>query len=99
MKQPSGNSLAFSRLKEKGTDALSGRNRYLAFSPASVYNKRSFFYFFTERLIAMSATKKQPPITRKQQQGETVNKRALIWTGAIFVVIVVAMAVLLIWNG
>ncbi|MCC3376351.1 hypothetical protein [Cohnella sp. REN36] len=47
----------------------------------------------------MSATKKQPPITRKQQQGETVNKRALIWTGAIFVVIVVAMAVLLIWNG
>ncbi|MBB6674329.1 hypothetical protein [Cohnella nanjingensis] len=47
----------------------------------------------------MSATKKKPPISRKPQQNETVNKRALIWTGAVFLVVVIVMAVLLILNG
>lgn len=47
----------------------------------------------------MSATKKKPPTNpRAHKQTEQVNKKALIWVGAIFVVIVAAVAVLLVTN-
>lgn len=42
----------------------------------------------------MSTTKKKPPITRSKQS-EQVNKKALIWIGAVIVVIVIAVGVLL----
>jgi hypothetical protein len=46
----------------------------------------------------MSANrKKSPALPRKNK--EEVNKKALIWIGAIFIVIVIGMALLLILNG
>jgi hypothetical protein len=44
----------------------------------------------------MGAAKKKPPINRKQP--EQVNKKALIWIGAIFAVIVITVGVLLALN-
>ena len=48
-----------------------------------------------ERLIHMSTAKKKPPITSRPKQKEQVNKKALIWIGVAFGVIVVVMALLL----
>jgi hypothetical protein len=45
----------------------------------------------------MSTTKKKPPITHKKQQDQ-INRKALIWIGAAFVVIVAAVAVMLALN-
>ncbi|WP_192043551.1 hypothetical protein [Paenibacillus rhizovicinus] len=45
----------------------------------------------------MSQAKKKPPIMKSKQK-ETVNKKALIWIGSIFVVIVIVMTVLLILD-
>jgi len=39
------------------------------------------------------STKKKPPVLKKQQ--EEVNKKALVWLGAAFVVIVAVLGVLL----
>lgn len=44
----------------------------------------------------MSAAKKKPPISSKQP--EQVNKKALIWIGAAFGVIVIVVGVLLVLN-
>ncbi|WP_239615285.1 hypothetical protein [Cohnella mopanensis] len=43
----------------------------------------------------MSTAKKKPPVTSRSKQKETVNKKALIWIGVAFGVIVVVMALLL----
>jgi purine-cytosine permease-like protein len=43
---------------------------------------------------SMSATKKKRPITRAKKQ-EQVNKKALIWIGAAFGIIVIVVGVLL----
>jgi hypothetical protein len=51
-----------------------------------------------ERLMNMSATKKKPPINARGKQTEQVNKKALLWIGVAFVVIVAALAVLLALN-
>jgi hypothetical protein len=46
----------------------------------------------------MSATKKRAPVNPRAKQKETVNKKALMWIGVSFVVVVAIMAVLLIVN-
>ncbi len=47
----------------------------------------------------MSATKKKPPTNpRAHKQTEQVNKKAIVWLGVIFVVVIAAVAALLIWN-
>jgi flagellar basal body-associated protein FliL len=46
----------------------------------------------------MSATKKRAPVNPRAKQKEQVNKKALIWIGVIFVVVVAIVATLLIWN-
>ncbi len=46
----------------------------------------------------MSATKKRAPVNPRAKQKETVNKKALIWIGVTFAVIVAVMAVLLVVN-
>lgn len=46
----------------------------------------------------MSSTKKKPPINRANKQQEQVNKKALIWIGVAFGVIVIAVAVMLALN-
>jgi hypothetical protein len=43
----------------------------------------------------MSTHKKKPPITSRAKPKEEVNKKALIWIGVAFGVIVVVMATLL----
>ncbi|SFI26806.1 hypothetical protein SAMN02799624_00006 [Paenibacillus sp. UNC496MF] len=43
----------------------------------------------------MSHARKKPPVMKTKQK-EEVNKKALIWIGSVFVVIVAVMAVLLI---
>jgi hypothetical protein len=48
-----------------------------------------------ERLINMSTAKKKPPVTSRAKPKEQVNKKALIWIGVAFGVIVVVMATLL----
>jgi hypothetical protein len=50
-----------------------------------------------ERLIRMSQAKKKPPMMKTKPK-EEVNKKALIWIGSIFIVIVIVMAILLILN-
>ncbi|WP_219638094.1 hypothetical protein [Cohnella sp. CFH 77786] len=45
----------------------------------------------------MSHAKKKPPVTRAKQP-EQVNKKALIWIGVAFGVIVVAVGVMLALN-
>ncbi|WEK55433.1 MAG: hypothetical protein P0Y55_05080 [Candidatus Cohnella colombiensis] len=44
----------------------------------------------------MSTAKKKPPINARAKQKEQVNKKALIWVGVAFGIVVIAMAVLLI---
>jgi hypothetical protein len=46
----------------------------------------------------MSTTKKKPPVSPRSKQNEQINKKALIWIGVAFAVIVVVMAVLLALN-
>jgi hypothetical protein len=46
----------------------------------------------------MSTTKKKPPAMQRAKEQDQVNKKALIWIGAIFAVIVVAVGVLLTLN-
>ncbi len=46
----------------------------------------------------MSTTKKKPPVTPRAKQKEQVNKKALIWIGVAFGIIVVVMATLLALN-
>ncbi|MDB4868543.1 MAG: hypothetical protein JWR03_2876 [Cohnella sp.] len=46
----------------------------------------------------MSTTKKKPPVMSRAKEQDRVNKRALIWIGAILGVIVVAVGVLLTLN-
>ncbi|MBM7563696.1 putative membrane protein YvbJ [Paenibacillus sacheonensis] len=46
----------------------------------------------------MSQAKKRPPIMKSKQK-EQINKKALVWIGSIFAVIVVIMAVLLIIDN
>ncbi|MFC5405725.1 hypothetical protein [Cohnella soli] len=46
----------------------------------------------------MSTAKKKPPVTSRPQQKEQINKKALIWIGVAFGVIVVAMALLLAFD-
>ncbi|MFC5700402.1 hypothetical protein ACFPVX_03820 [Cohnella faecalis] len=46
----------------------------------------------------MSTAKKKPPITSRAPHKEEVNKKALIWIGAAFVVVVGALATLLALN-
>jgi hypothetical protein len=43
----------------------------------------------------MSVPKKKPPALPRHSSNDQVNKKALIWIGAVFVVIVAAVAVLL----
>ncbi len=43
----------------------------------------------------MSQAKKKPPIMKSKQK-EEINKKALVWIGSIFALIVIVMAVLLI---
>jgi hypothetical protein len=51
-----------------------------------------------ERLMKnMSHTKKKPPITRARQP-EKMNKKALIWIGVAFGIIVIAVGVMLALN-
>lgn len=45
----------------------------------------------------MSQAKKKPPMMKTKPK-EEVNKKALIWIGSIFIVIVIVMAILLILN-
>lgn len=59
------------------------------------YNVKSSRIILIERLILMSTAKKKPPVTSRPKQKETVNKKALIWIGVAFGVIVVVMALLL----
>jgi hypothetical protein len=50
-----------------------------------------------ERLIIMSHTKKKPPVlARAHTPNNQVNKKALIWIGAVLGFIVVALGTLLI---
>jgi hypothetical protein len=49
-----------------------------------------------ERLINMSTAKKKPPVTSRAKQQEQINKKALIWIGAILAVIVITVGVLLV---
>lgn len=46
----------------------------------------------------VSSAKKRPPAIPQSKPKEEVNKRALIWIGAAFGVIVVAVGTLLILN-
>lgn len=46
----------------------------------------------------MSTAKKKAPVMPRAKQKEEGNKKALIWVGVAFAVVVVIMAVLLIWN-
>ena len=46
----------------------------------------------------MSATKKSKPALPQSKPKEEVNKKALIWIGAAFVVVVAVVAVLLILD-
>lgn len=46
----------------------------------------------------MSQAKKKPPIMKSKHK-EEINKKALVWIGSIFAVIVVIMAVLLIIDN
>lgn len=43
----------------------------------------------------MSTAKKKPPVMSRAKQKDQVNKKALIWIGVAFGVIVVVMATLL----
>ncbi|WP_256756822.1 hypothetical protein [Cohnella sp. WQ 127256] len=43
----------------------------------------------------MSTHKRKPPITSRQKPKEEINKKALIWIGVAFGVIVVVMTLLL----
>jgi hypothetical protein len=43
----------------------------------------------------MSTSKKKPPVTSRAKPKEQVNKKALIWIGVAFGVVVVVMATLL----
>ncbi|UVI28049.1 hypothetical protein [Paenibacillus spongiae] len=45
----------------------------------------------------MSQTKKKPPMMKTKPK-ETVNKKALIWIGASFVLVVIVMTLLLILD-
>ncbi|WP_201755471.1 hypothetical protein [Paenibacillus glycinis] len=45
----------------------------------------------------MSQAKKKPPI-KKSTEKEQINKKALVWIGSIFVLIVIVIAVLLITD-
>jgi len=55
------------------------------------------FQFIGERLVNMSQTKKKPPILKAKEK-ETVNKKALIWIAASFVVLVALITVLLLLD-
>ncbi|GGD55211.1 hypothetical protein GCM10010911_11100 [Paenibacillus nasutitermitis] len=57
------------------------------------YNGITSYYPFKERLIHMSQAKKKPPILKSKPKDE-VNKKALLWIGAVIVLIVVIVAVL-----
>lgn len=46
----------------------------------------------------MSTARKKPPTVRNKPK-EEVNRKALIWIGSIFALIVIVMALLLIFNG
>ncbi|WP_308634664.1 hypothetical protein [Paenibacillus silvisoli] len=46
----------------------------------------------------MSHVKKKPPILKSKPK-EQINKKALVWIGSIFAVIVIVMAVLLILDN
>ncbi|MEC0228983.1 hypothetical protein [Paenibacillus alba] len=41
---------------------------------------------------------KRKPITVNRKAKDEVNKKAIIWTGSIFLVVIIAMALLLILN-
>ncbi|WP_143044364.1 hypothetical protein [Paenibacillus sp. CF384] len=51
-----------------------------------------------ERLIHVSQAKKRPPIMKSKPK-EQINKKALVWIGSIFSVVVIVMAVLLILDN
>ncbi|WP_223298948.1 hypothetical protein [Paenibacillus darwinianus] len=51
-----------------------------------------------KRMIAMSTARRKPP-TMKQKPKEEVNRKALIWIGVSIAAVVIAMALLLIFNG
>ncbi|HUC93521.1 MAG TPA: hypothetical protein VMS09_16135 [Paenibacillus sp.] len=46
----------------------------------------------------MSTARRKPPAMKRKPK-EEVNKKALIWIGASIAAVVVAMALLLIFNG
>lgn len=48
--------------------------------------------------MEMSNAKKKPPVLSRSKEKEQVNKKALIWIGAAFAVIVIVMAILLALN-
>ncbi|WP_314003230.1 hypothetical protein [uncultured Paenibacillus sp.] len=54
--------------------------------------------FVEKRMIAMSTARRKPPAMKRKPK-EEVNKKALIWIGASIAAVVVAMALLLIFNG
>jgi hypothetical protein len=51
-----------------------------------------------ERLVPVSSTKKKRPALPHAKQKEQVNKRALIWVGVAFAVIVIVVGTLLALN-
>ena len=51
-----------------------------------------------ERLMRMSTAKKKPPVMARVHKKDEVNKKALIWIGVAFVVIVGGLATLLALN-
>lgn len=46
----------------------------------------------------MSSAKKKRPVLAQTKQQNEINKRALIWIGAVFAVIVIVVGVLLALN-
>ncbi|UQZ82785.1 hypothetical protein SK3146_01945 [Paenibacillus konkukensis] len=42
--------------------------------------------------------RKKPTYLQQRKPQETVNKKAIIWVGSIFVALIVVMAVLLVFN-
>jgi hypothetical protein len=48
--------------------------------------------------MIMSTAKKRPPVLPHAKQKDQINKKALIWIGVAFGVIVVVMAILLSLN-
>jgi hypothetical protein len=76
------------------------RGRFLENSPSGIYPRKRLQWeeianHMIERLIFMSTARKKPPVTSRPKQKETINKKALIWIGVAFGIIVVVMALLL----